>query len=68
MVNHSESKLLFVGDVVATEINTDEMPSLEGVIYLPDFSLVVSRSEKLTYARENLNAIFGHKISEVFPS
>ena len=66
IVNHSESKLLFVGDVVATEINTDEMPSLEGVIYLPDFSLVLSRSEKLTYARENLNAIFGHKYPKFF--
>ena len=66
IVNHSESKLLFVGDVVATEINTDEMPSLEGVIYLPDFSLVLSRSEKLTYARENLNAMFGHKYPKYF--
>ena len=66
IVNHSESKLLFVGDVVATEINTDEMPSLEGIIYLPDFSLVLSRSEKLTYARENLNAIFGHKYPKFF--
>ena len=66
IVNHSESKLLFVGDVVATEINTDAMPSLEGIIYLPDFSLVLSRSEKLTYARENLNAMFGHKYPKYF--
>ncbi len=66
IVNHSESKLLFVGDVVATEINTDAMPSLEGIIYLPDFSLVLSHSEKLTYARENLNAMFGHKYPKYF--
>ena len=66
IVNHSESKLLFVGDVVATEINTEEMPSLEGIIYLPDFSLVLSRSEKLTYAREHLNAMFGHKYPKFF--
>ena len=66
IVNHSESKLLFVGDVVATEINTDEMLSLEGIIYLPDFSLVLSRSEKLTYAREHLNEIFGHKYPKFF--
>jgi len=66
IVYHSESKLLFVGDVVATEISTDEMPSLEGIIYLPDFSLVLSRSEKLTYARENLNAMFGHKYPKYF--
>lgn len=66
IVNHSESKLLFVGDVVATEITSEEMPSLEGIIYLPDNSLVISRSEKLTYARENLNAMFGHRYPKYF--
>ena len=66
IVNHSESKLLFVGDVVATEITPDEMPSLEGIIHLPDNSLVISRSEKLTYAREHLNEMFGHKYPKYF--
>ena len=66
IVNHSESKMLFVGDVVATEINAEEMPSLEGIVYLPDYSLVLSRSEKLTYAREHLNEIFGHKYPKYF--
>lgn len=66
IVNHSESKMLFVGDVVATEINAEEMPSLEGIVYLPDFSLNLSRSEKLTYAREHLNEIFGHKFPKFF--
>ena len=66
IVNHSESRLLFVGDVVATEITPDEMPTLEGIIYLPDNSLVISRSEKLTYAREHLNAMFGHKYPKYF--
>lgn len=66
IVNHSESKMLFVGDVVATEINAEEMLSLEGIVYLPDFSLNLSRSEKLTYAREHLNEIFGHKYPKYF--
>lgn len=66
IVNHSESKLLFVGDVVATEITPEEMPSLEGIIYLPDNSLVISHSDKLTYARENLNAMFGHRYPKYF--
>lgn len=66
IVNHSDSKLLLVGDVVATTIDADQMPSLEGVVYLPDFSLVVSRSEKLTYAREHLNEMFGHKYPKYF--
>ena len=66
IVNHSESKLLFVGDVVATEITPEEMPSLEGIIYLPDNSVVISRTEKLTYAREHLNEIFGHRYPKYF--
>lgn len=66
IVNHSESKLLFVGDVVATEITPEEMPSLEGIIHLPDNSLVISRSEKLTYAREHLNEMFGHRYPKHF--
>ena len=66
IVNHSESKLLFVGDVVATEISPEEMPALEGIIYLPDNSLVISRSEKLTYAREHLNEMFGRKFPKYF--
>ncbi len=66
IVNHSESKILFVGDYVATEIDADKMPNLEGIVYLPDLSLVVSRSEKLTYAREHLNEMFGHKYPKYF--
>lgn len=66
IVNHSESKLLFVGDVVATGIVPKEMPELEGIIYLPDFSLMESRSEKLTFAREHLNEMFGHKYPKYF--
>lgn len=66
IVNHSESKLLFVGDVVATTIDTEAMPDLEGIIYIPDYSLVLSRSEKLSYAREHLNELFGKKYPKYF--
>lgn len=66
IVNHSESKLLFVGDIVATQIDETQMPDLEGIIYIPDYSLVLSRTDKLTYAREHLNEIFGHKYPKYF--
>ena len=66
IVNHSESKLLFVGDVVATIINPDAMPALEGIVYIPDYSLVISRSEKLEYAREHLNELYGRKYPKFF--
>ena len=66
IVNHSEAKLLFVGDVVAPTINPDAMPNLEAIIYLPDFSLIISRSEQVTYAREHLNELYGKKYPKYF--
>jgi len=66
IVNHSEAKLLFVGDVVATQIDPTKMPELEGIIYIPDYSLVISRTDKLTYAREHLNELFGKKYPKAF--
>ena len=66
IVNHSDAKLLFVGDVVATQIDGTKMPALEGIIYRPDYSLVISRTDKLTYAREHLNEMFGHKYPKYF--
>lgn len=66
IVNHSEAKLLFVGDVVATQIDPTKMPNLEGIIYIPDYSLVISRTDKLTYAREHLNELFGKRYPKAF--
>ncbi|MBR6030866.1 MAG: AMP-binding protein [Bacteroidaceae bacterium] len=66
IINHSESKLLFVGDKVWPNLNADEMPGLQGIISLADYSLLVSRSDKLTYARENLNRLFGEKFPNRF--
>ncbi|MDE6353647.1 MAG: AMP-binding protein [Prevotella sp.] len=66
IVNHSDSKLLFVGDVVAKTIAADMMPGLEGILYLPDYSLMISRSEKLSFAREHLNELFGKKYPRAF--
>lgn len=65
-VNHSEAKLLFVGDVVATIIDATKMPGLEGIINIPDYSLFLSRTDKLTQAREHLNEYFGKKFPKYF--
>ena len=61
IVNHSEARLLFVGDQIWETLNEAAMPHLEGIIELKDFGVPVSRSEKLAYARDHLNEIFGHK-------
>lgn len=66
IVNHSEAKLLFAGDVAWPLLNAEDMPALEGIISIPDYSLLVSRTEKLTYAREHLNEMFGQKYPKYF--
>ena len=66
IVNHSDAKILFTGDVVSTIIDPTKMPALEGIIYIPDYSLVLSRTDKLTYAREHLNEMFGKKFPKYF--
>ena len=66
IVNHSEARLLFVGDHVATIIDPQAMPTLEGIINNPDYSLMLSRTDKLTYAREHLNELYGKKFPKYF--
>ncbi|AVM53811.1 long-chain acyl-CoA synthetase [Bacteroides zoogleoformans] len=66
IVNHSEAKLLFVGDQVWENLNESAMPLLEGIMMMTDFSILVSRSEKLNYAREHLNEMFGKKYPKNF--
>ena len=66
IVNHSESKILFVGDIVGTQVDATKMPSLEGIINIPDYSLTLSRTDKLTYAREHLNELYGRKFPKYF--
>lgn len=66
IVNHSDAKLLFAGDQVWPSLSAEAMPALEGVINIPDYSLLVSRTETLTEARERLNEFFGKKYPKFF--
>ena len=66
IVNHSEAKILFAGDIITTQINPDKMPNLEGIIYLPYRSPILSRNERFSYAIEHINEIFGKKYPKYF--
>ncbi len=66
IVNHSDARILFVGDHVATTIDPQQMPHLEGIINNSDYSLMISRTDKLTYAREHLNELYGKKFPKYF--
>lgn len=66
IVNHSEARLLFVGDLVWPTLDAGKMPCLEGVVHIPDYLLLVSRTQQLTEAREHLNEFFGRKYPKFF--
>ncbi|MBP5196699.1 MAG: AMP-binding protein [Bacteroidaceae bacterium] len=66
IVNHSESKLLFVDDKIYKNLTEQEMPALSGIVCLKDFSILLSRDKKLSNAREHLNELFGKKFPERF--
>lgn len=66
IVNHSEARILFVGDQVWPTLNADAMPQLEGIINIHDYSLQVCRTDHLMEARERLNEFFGKKYPKYF--
>lgn len=66
IINHSESRMLFVGNQVWENLNENAMPNLEGIIQMNDFTIQISRSKKLDYARAHLNELFGKKYPRNF--
>lgn len=66
IVNHSEAKLLFVGDQAWENLNEDRMPDLMGVVLLTDFTPVVCRDPRLMEAFEHRNAIYGQRYPKNF--
>ena len=66
IINHSDSKLAFISDSIWENLNEDEVPNVLGVVRIEDYDLIISRSEKLTYAREHLNELFGQKFPNRF--
>jgi len=61
LVNHSEAKLLMVGDIVLTGMVPEEMPDILGMILMNDMSLKFSRSKELDKAMETLDECFDKK-------
>jgi long-chain acyl-CoA synthetase len=66
IVNHSDARLLFVGDVVWESLNERAMPALEAIISLLDFSILHCKNETVRNARERLNEHFGKRYPKNF--
>lgn len=61
LVNHSEAKLFFVDAAIWENLDERLLPNLVGAIYISEFGMPLSRSEKLTETRNNINQCFGAK-------
>lgn len=66
LVTHSDARMFFVDKPCWDNLDHSDMPTLVGAILLEDYSLLFSRSRKLTKARETLNELFGEKYPERF--
>ena len=66
LVNHSESRILFVDDVIWENIVESEMPELQAIIQVNTFKLLYSANENITEARARLNELFGKKYPMAF--
>ena len=66
LVNHSEAKILFVDPTVWEGLSESEMPDLQAITRIDTFRLIYAANDKITYAREHLNSLFGEKYPESF--
>lgn len=66
LVNHSEAKILFVDPTVWEGLSESEMPELQAITRIDTFRLIYAANDKITYAREHLNSLFGEKYPESF--
>lgn len=61
LVNHSESKVLFVDEVIWENVVESEMPELQAIIQVNTFKLLYAANDRITEARARLNELFGKK-------
>lgn len=61
IINESNSKLLFAGSSNREQLNNDEMPALEEIIRIEDFTLALNRIDKYKAAYEKLDEEFERK-------
>ncbi len=66
IVNHSDARILFVGDIVWEGLNESMMHHLEAIILLTDFSIPYAKRDDIKKARNTINELFGKKYPEQF--
>jgi len=66
IVSHSDSRILFVGEHIWEQMNGNEMPDLDAVIEISDFSILYAKDPLIYETREHLNEMFGKKYPKNF--
>lgn len=66
IVNHSDSKVLFVSDQIWGKLDPMKMPNLDTIILLEDFSIQKSNSSQLLATRSEWHHAFEQKYPEGF--
>ncbi|MDE6694207.1 MAG: AMP-binding protein [Bacteroidales bacterium] len=66
IVNHSDAKLLFVGDAVWENLNADNMIHVGAIYSIDSFELHHTANDQNRYTIENLNRLFGEKYPKSF--
>ena len=69
IINHSESRLLFLGDNFWDDIEGDQIPAIEAVFSLTDFHVIYEREgDKCTEYMKNMNANYREAYPRGFTS
>ena len=58
LVAHSEARLLFSEKGIYDKLDAENMPGVDGVVLIPDFTVALSRKHKLTAAIDGLKDTF----------
>lgn len=66
IINHSEARLLFIGDNNWATLDHRHMPRLDGIIRMEDYTVRHSRLPLLDRVREQINELFEEKFRERF--
>ena len=66
LVNHSESKVLFVDESIWEGLNPEEMPGVDVVVQMNNFKFLYAKTPALWQVREHMNESFGRKYPNNF--
>jgi long-chain acyl-CoA synthetase len=58
LVNHSDARIFFVGEQVWEGLSELEMPNLEAIVGLNDFTILYTPDQEIASIRKNINAIY----------